>query len=91
MSLHLVCETVIAASRQLHFRNLLSQFKLLSFASPVENEEDEADETLEVSSAGSPSFILSQEERKRERGNYFQRVLEEGGICPPTDGPLMGF
>lgn len=28
------------------------------------------------------SFILLR--RERERGNNFQRVLEEGGICPPT-------
>lgn len=31
-----------------------------------------------------PSAKFHPPRRERERGNNFQRVLEEGGICPPT-------
>jgi len=54
----------------------------------LENEEYEGDETLKRQldhyEPGTKCEVSFSSRRKRERGNNFQRVLEEGGICPPT-------
>lgn len=37
-----------------------------------------------ITTSQAPSAKFHSLRRERERGNNFQRVLEEGGICPPT-------
>lgn len=70
---------------------VLSQFKFLPPF--LENEDEEADETLrrrfKVGSLRGRATeckvsFFSQSVCERERGNHFERVLEGGGICPPT-------
>lgn len=73
------------------FFSLISlKSRLLQFKFPLfllENEKGKKDETSErqLEHRYKPVSVSAKfHSLVRERGNNFQRVLEEGGICPPT-------